>query len=66
VKQHAEFTIVQAADRLGLTRQRLYQLIHAGKLPARRVPTYEYRIDGRALDALIAERSARKVVGARS
>lgn len=61
MKQATEFTIVQAADRLGLTRQRVYQLIHDGKLPAKRITTYEYRIVGKELDALIAERAGRKV-----
>jgi excisionase family DNA binding protein len=60
VKQSPKFSIVQAADRLGITRQRLYQLVSTGKVPAEKVKVDELRIDGKALDALIAERAARQ------
>ena len=59
MKQTVDFNIVQAADRLGLTRQRIYQLIHGGQAPGE--ADHHLSIPDRRrrpLDALIAERAA--------
>lgn len=45
-------TVTEAAERLGVTRARVHQLIQAGKLAAERVGSvwmvYEYSVNGRA------------------
>jgi excisionase family DNA binding protein len=51
-----EITTRQAADRLGVTPQRVTQLIAAGALEARR-PGRSWLVDRRSVDGLLSERS---------
>jgi excisionase family DNA binding protein len=60
MRQSQTLTPVQAARLLGLTRQRVYQLLRDRKLPTCPVAITEHRIPIEAVEAMLATRQTKK------
>jgi excisionase family DNA binding protein len=63
MRQSQTLTPVQAARLLGLTRQRVYQLLQERKLPTCPVMITEHRIPIEAVEAMLTARAAARRPG---
>ena len=57
-----DYSVAETAEMLGVTIQRIYQLITEGKLAAKMISRPVRRILKSEIDRVLAERAARKAV----